>query len=180
MKTQLEDELDKKPFITGTQKITPFLWFQDQAEEAARFYASVFKNSKITSISRYGESGAEVSGMPEGSVMTVTFNIEGQEFVALNGGPVFNFTPAISFYVNCETQEEVDYYWEKLTDGGDERAQQCGWLQDRFGVSWQIVPAAMIRMMNDPDPAKSNRVTQAMIRMKKLDLNVLMKAYDQP
>jgi predicted 3-demethylubiquinone-9 3-methyltransferase (glyoxalase superfamily) len=134
------------------QKITPFLWFNNQAEEAMNFYVSVFKNSQKVSITRYGEVGPGAKGM----VMTARFLIEGQEFVALNGGPVFTFSPAISFVVNCETQEEVDRMWEKLSDGGEK--QQCGWLKDKFGVSWQIVPIVLVEMLNDPDPAKSQQV----------------------
>ncbi len=154
------------------QKITPFLWFDQQAEEAARFYTSIFKNSKLHSITRFGDGAP---GMP-GSVMTVAFEIEGQQFTALNGGPAFAFTPAISFYVDCETQEEVDYLWTRLTEGGQE--EQCGWLKDRFGVSWQIVPRALIELMNDPDPEKANRVMQAMLKMVKIDIATLQRAYD--
>lgn len=161
------------------QKITPCLWFDNQAEEAVNFYISVFKNSKIMSIARYGEAGAEVSGRPKGTVMTVTFQLDGQEFMALNGGPVFTFSPAISFIVNCETQEEVDELWEKLSEGGDEKAQQCGWLKDKYGVSWQIVPAILGEMMSDPDPEKSNRVMKALLPMKKLDIKTLKRVYEQ-
>ena len=134
---------------TNMQRITPFLWFDSQAEEAASFYASIFKNSKIVSITRYGEEGAQASGRPKGTVMTVAFQLDGQEFVALNGGPYFKFTEAISFVVNCESQDEVDYYWEKLSEGGDEKAQQCGWLKDKYGVSWQIVPRPSGRLLSD-------------------------------
>ena len=133
----------------GVQKIIPFLWFDKQAEEAARFYASIFKNSRIGEVTRYGKEGYEVHGMEEGTVMTVDFEIEGQKFVALNGGPVFKFNEAISFQVLCETQEDVDYYWEKLSEGGDKKAQQCGWLKDRYGVSWQIVPKVLVKMIQD-------------------------------
>ena len=153
-------------------KITPFLWFDDQAEEAAEFYTSIFKNSKIGTISRFGEEGP---GAP-GSVMTVTFQIEGQEFTALNGGPHFNFTPAISFFVNCETQAEVDELWEKLSAGGEE--EQCGWLKDRYGVSWQIVPGILLEMLQDEDAEKSRRVTSAMLQMVKIDIEKLKLAYD--
>jgi predicted 3-demethylubiquinone-9 3-methyltransferase (glyoxalase superfamily) len=153
------------------KKIIPFLWFDHQAEEAANFYTSIFKNSKIGSISRYGEAGPG----PAGSAMVVNFEIEGQEFSALNGGPVFNFTPAISFLVNCETQEEVDFYWGKLSEGG--QVQQCGWLTDKFGVTWQIVPTILGQLMSDPDPVKAGRVTQAMLKMIKLDISELKKAY---
>ena len=160
------------------QKITPFLWFDDNAEEAAKFYVSIFKNSKITGVSRYGESAAKASGRPKGSVMTVAFELEGQPFVALNGGPVFTFSPAISLFVNCETQKEIDELWEKLTDGGEE--VECGWLKDKYGVSWQIVPSGIVEMISDPDAARSDRVMQAVVKMKKLDIAVLKKAYGQP
>ncbi len=155
------------------QKITTFLWFNDKAEEAVNFYISVFKNSKILRVSRYGDAGPG----PKGSLMVASFELDGQKFMALNGGPHFSFTPAISLLVNCETQEEVDEYWEKLTEGGKE--VQCGWLEDKFGLSWQIVPVAMGDLMSDPDPEKSKRVMEAMLKMKKLDINVLQAAYDQ-
>lgn len=161
------------------QKITPCLWFDDNAEEAVNFYIYIFKNSKVLSITRYGEAGAEVSGRPKGTVMTVEFEINGQEFIALNGGPVFKFNEAISFVVNCGSQDEVDYYWEKLSEGGDEKAQQCGWLKDKYGLSWQIVPTALGKMLNDPDPVKSERVMKAMLQMKKLDIETLKQAYEQ-
>ena len=161
------------------QKITPCLWFDDKAEEAANFYASIFKNSKITGSTRYGEAGAEVSGRPRGSVLTVAFELDGQTFTALNGGPMFKFNEAISFQVNCQTQEEVDYYWEKLSEGGDDKAQQCGWLKDRYGVSWQIVPTTLSEMLNDRDPAKSERVMKALLQMKKLDIRTLRQAYER-
>jgi len=154
-------------------KITPFLWFDAQAEEAVDLYTSIFKNSKIESISRYGEEGPG----PKGSVMTVAFQLDGQEFVALNGGPEFPFTEAISFYVHCETQEEVDNFWEKLSEGGEKG--QCGWLKDKFGVSWQIVPNILGELMNDPDAEKSRRVVKAMLQMNKLDIERLKKAYEQ-
>src|SRR5687768_2281423 len=137
------------------QKITPCLWFDDQAEAAVRFYTGIFKNSKIGTIARYGEAGREVHGKPAGSVMTVAFELNGQPFTALNGGPDFKFNEAISFQVHCETQEEVDYYWQKLSQSGDKEAQQCGWLKDKYGVSWQVVPRVLIEMLNDPDPKKS-------------------------
>jgi len=159
------------------QKITPFLWFDDQAEEAAKFYTAIFRNSKIGTIARYGEAGREVHGRPAGSVMTVAFELDGQAFTALNGGPVFKFNEAISFQVNCETQEEVEYYWGKLSRGGDEKAQQCGWLKDKYGVSWQVVPTALPEMINDPDPAKSQSVMKAMLQMKKIDIEKLKQAY---
>ncbi len=154
------------------QKITPFLWFENRAEEAAEFYTSIFKNSKILEISRFGEG---TPGEP-GAVMTVTFELEGQRFVALNGGPVFHFTPAISFYVDCATQEEVDYFWERLTDGGEE--SMCAWLTDKFGVSWQIVPRLLTQLMSDPDRTKAQRVIDAMLQMRKIDTAALQKAYD--
>ncbi len=157
------------------QKITPFLWFDDQAEEAVKFYTSVFKNSKIGRILRYSEEAAKASGRPAGSVLTVELEMEGQKFVALNGGPLFKFNESISFVVNCETQEEVDYFWEKLTaDGGQE--SQCGWLKDKFGLSWQVVPTVLIDMLHDKDSKKSERVTAAMLQMKKIDINKLKEA----
>ncbi len=159
------------------QKITPFLWFDDNAEEAANFYVSIFKNSRIVSVARYGDAAAAAAGRPKGSVMTVAFELEGQPFVALNGGPVFTFSPAISFAVNCGTQKEIDELWERLSAGGEE--QECGWLKDRYGVSWQIVPAALGEMVTDSDPAKSERVMAALMQMKKLDLEELKKAYEQ-
>jgi predicted 3-demethylubiquinone-9 3-methyltransferase (glyoxalase superfamily) len=154
------------------QKITPFLWFDSQAEEAAKFYTSIFKNSKITTVARYGEN----TPGPAGSVMAVAFELDGQEFVALNGGPVFSFTPAISFYVHCQTQEEVDMFWNKLSEGGE--TSMCGWLKDKFGVSWQIVPTVLGELMADKDPVKANRVTQAMLKMTKLDIAKLKQAYE--
>lgn len=155
------------------QKIFPSLWFDHQAEEAANFYISIFKNSKMGTIARYGEAGPG----PEGAVMTVTFQLEGQDFMAINGGPVFHFTEAISFYVNCETQEEVDVLWAKLTaDGGEE--SMCGWLKDKYGVSWQIVPTELEKLLNASDPEKARRVTEAMFQMKKLDIGVLRRAYE--
>jgi predicted 3-demethylubiquinone-9 3-methyltransferase (glyoxalase superfamily) len=159
------------------RKITPCLWFDDQAEEAAAFYTGVFKNSKIVTVSRYGEAGKEIHGKPAGSVMTVAFELEGQTFTALNGGPIFKFNEAISFQVDCETQAEVDHYWTKLSEGGDPSAQQCGWLKDRYGVSWQIVPRALVEMLMDPDAGKSQRVMTAMLRMKKIDIGELKLAY---
>jgi predicted 3-demethylubiquinone-9 3-methyltransferase (glyoxalase superfamily) len=159
------------------QKITPCLWFDNQAEEAVNFYVSVFKNSKIGNIIRYGEEGYEIHKMPAGTVMTVEFQIEGQDFLALNGGPVFKFNEAISFQVHCKTQEEVDHYWEKLTKGGDKNAQQCGWLKDKYGVSWQIVPTVLPEMLQDKDPEKSQRVMKALLQMHKLDIKRLEQAY---
>lgn len=161
------------------QKITPCLWFDNQAEEAARFYTAIFRNSKIGNISRYGEAGHEVHGRPAGSVMTVTFELDGQAFTALNGGPVFKFNEAVSFMVNCESQGEVDFYWEKLSEGGDKQAQQCGWLKDKFGMSWQIVPTELGKLMSDPDSAKSGRVMQALLPMKKIDIAGLKRAYGE-
>jgi predicted 3-demethylubiquinone-9 3-methyltransferase (glyoxalase superfamily) len=160
------------------QKITPCLWFDHQAEEAVRFYVSIFENSSIGHINRNGKEGYEVHGKPEGSVLTVTFRLQGQEFTALNGGPIFKFTEALSFIVGCETQEEVDRYWDALTEGGEENAQQCGWLKDRYGLSWQVVPNALFDMMKDSDAAKSGRVMSALLQMKKLDLAALQRAYD--
>ena len=153
-------------------KITPFLWFDNNAEEAMHFYTSIFKNSEILSVSRYGE-GAPVQA---GTVMTCTFVLDGQTFTALNGGPHFKFTEAISFYVNCETQEEVDELWEKLTDGGEE--SQCGWLKDKYGLSWQIIPTALGELMGDPDPEKSRRVMEAMLQMHKIEIEKLQQAYE--
>jgi predicted 3-demethylubiquinone-9 3-methyltransferase (glyoxalase superfamily) len=160
------------------QKITPCLWFDHQAEEAARLYTSIFKNSRIGRISRYGEAGKEIHGRPAGSVMTVELELDGQTFTALNGGPIFQFNEAVSFQVNCETQEEVDYYWEKLSEGGDEKAQQCGWLKDRYGLSWQVVPTILNEMVQDPESEKSQRAMEAMLRMKKLDIAELKRAYE--
>jgi predicted 3-demethylubiquinone-9 3-methyltransferase (glyoxalase superfamily) len=159
------------------QKITPCLWFDDQAEEAVAFYTSIFKNSKVVAVSRYGEAGKEIHGRPAGSVMTVAFELEGQTFTALNGGPVFRFNEAISFQIDCETQAEVDHYWRRLSEGGDPNAQQCGWLKDRYGLSWQIVPRVLIEMLMDPDAGKSQRVMTAMLRMKKIDIDELRRAY---
>ena len=163
--------------MPNTQKITPCLWFDNQAEEAVTFYTGIFRNSRILNISRYGEAGREIHGKPAGSVMTIAFELDGQAFTALNGGPVFKFNEAISFQVNCETKEEVDYYWEKLSEGGDESAQQCGWLKDKYGASWQVVPGVLPEMMRDPNPEKSGRVMEAMLRMKKIDIDELKRAY---
>jgi predicted 3-demethylubiquinone-9 3-methyltransferase (glyoxalase superfamily) len=159
------------------QWITPCLWFDDQGEEAAKFYCGIFKNSKITKIARYGEAGKEIHGRPAGSVMTVAFELDGQSFTALNGGPIFKFNEAISLQVNCETQEEVDYYWEKLSAGGDKNAQQCGWLKDKFGLSWQIVPTILPGLVTDPVSEKSERAFAAMLKMKKLDIAELKRAH---
>lgn len=153
------------------QKITPFLWFDDQAEEAMNFYVSIFKNSKVASITRYGEAGPG----PKGTVMSATFSLDGQEFFAINGGPLFKFTEAISLFVNCETQQEVDELWDKLSAGG--KPSRCGWLKDKFGLSWQIIPSALGKMLGDKDAAKAKRVMQAMLKMDKLDINKLAQAY---
>jgi len=155
------------------QRITPFLWFDNQAEQAVDFYIAIFKNSKTTAVARYGESGPG----PAGSVMTVAFQLDGQDFVALNGGPHFQFTEAISLVVNCETQAEVDYFWEKLSEGGQE--VQCGWLKDKYGLSWQVVPTVLAAMLQDADATRSQRVMQALMHMKKLDIAQLQQAYAQ-
>jgi predicted 3-demethylubiquinone-9 3-methyltransferase (glyoxalase superfamily) len=157
-------------------KITPCLWFDHEAEEAARLYTGIFKNSKITSIQYYPAVGQEIHGRPEGSVMTVNFELDGKPFLALNGGPIFKFNEAISFEIECETQEELDHYWEKLSAGGDPEAQQCGWLKDKFGVSWQVVPKVLNELIADPDKAKSDRVFTAMLKMQKLDIEPLKRA----
>jgi predicted 3-demethylubiquinone-9 3-methyltransferase (glyoxalase superfamily) len=157
------------------QKITPFLWFDNQAEEAANFYVSVFSNSKIMSVARYGDEAAKASGRPKGSIMTIGFELDGQHFTALNGGPVFKFTEAISFVAHCKTQKEVDHLWEKLSQGGEE--SRCGWLKDKYGVSWQVVPDALIKLLQDKDPAKSRRVMQAMLQMSKIDIKILEQAH---
>ena len=160
------------------QKITPFLWFDHQAEEAVKFYTSIFKNSKIGRILRYSEEAAKASGQPPRSVLTIEFEIEGEKFVALNGGPQFKFNESISFVVNCESQKDVDYYWQKLTaHGGEESA--CGWLKDKFGVSWQITPTVLIDMLHDNDSAKSERAMHAMLQMQKIDIATLKEAYDR-
>ena len=160
------------------QKVTPCLWFNNQAEDAAKFYASIFKNSKIGDMTRYGEAGAKVSGRPKGSVMTVTFEIEGQEFVALNGGPHFTFSEAISLMVRCETQKEIDEMWEELSQGGEKG--QCGWLKDKYGLSWQIVSPVWDEMLRDKDVAKSERVMKAILQMTKPDIKTVKQAYEQP
>jgi predicted 3-demethylubiquinone-9 3-methyltransferase (glyoxalase superfamily) len=160
-----------------THRIAPCLWFDDEAEDAAKFYTSIFKNSKVVGISRYGEAGHEIHGRPAGSVMTVAFELDGQSFTALNGGPIFKFNEAISLQVFCDTQQEVDHYWEKLGASGDKNAQQCGWLKDKYGVSWQVVPTVVVEMMTDPDRAKSDRAMRAILQMKKIDIAALKKAY---
>ena len=158
------------------QKITPFLWFDDQAEQAAKFYTSVFKNSKVGRILRYDETSAKTAGRPAGSVLTIEFEIGGQKFTALNGGPQFKFNESVSFVVNCETQNEIDYFWEKLTAGGGQESE-CGWLKDKFGLSWQITPTVLIDMLNDKDPKKAGQVMKAMMQMQKIEINKLKAAY---
>ena len=160
------------------QKITPFMWFDGKAEEAVNFYVSVFSNSAIGTVTRYGKEAVQASGQPAGSVMTMAFRIEGQDFVALNGGPYFKFTEAISFVVNCDTQEEIDHYWGKLSAGGDPTAQRCGWLKDRYGVSWQIVPKSLGSLLQGSDAVGSGRVMQALLQMTKLDIARLQQAYE--
>ena len=159
------------------QKITPFLWFNDQAEQAAKFYTSIFKKSKIRNIACYGDAGSKVARRAKGSVMTVSFELDGQEFTALNGGPVFKFTEAVSFVVNCKDQKEVDYFWSRLSAGGEEG--QCGWLKDKYGVSWQVVPTVLLELLAGKDAAKSERVMQAMLQMKKMDIKKLKAAAAQ-
>ncbi len=160
------------------QKIIPCLWFNDQAEEAVNLYTSLIKNSKIGKIMRYDKASAEVSGQPEGSILTIDFELDGQQFSALNGGPLFKFTEAVSFMIMCDTQEEIDMLWNKLGEGGDPTAQQCGWLKDKFGLSWQIVPTVLQTLLTDSDPAKAQRTMKAMLEMKKLDIAQLQKAHD--
>ncbi|WP_426070999.1 VOC family protein [Janthinobacterium sp. DSP2-3-3] len=161
----------------SVQKITPCLWFNGHAEVAARFYTQIFPNSKIGQILRYGEEGKEFHGQAPGSVLTVAFELDGQTFTGLNGGPLFQFSEAISFQVNCETQDEVDHYWTQLSEGGPPEAQQCSWLKDQFGVSWQIVPTIMIKLLTDPDPVKAQRVMKAMMGMKKINIGEIKRAY---
>ena len=158
--------------------LTTCLWFNNQAEEAARFYTAIFKHSKIGTITHYGVAGSRASGQPEGTVMTVEFELNGQRFTALNGGPHFKFNEAVSFQIMCETQVEVDHYWNRLGEGGDPKAQVCGWLKDKYGLSWQVVPTALSRMMSDPDKAKAGRAMQAMLQMKKLDIAELERAFE--
>jgi predicted 3-demethylubiquinone-9 3-methyltransferase (glyoxalase superfamily) len=155
------------------QKVTPFLWFDTNAEEAMNFYVSIFKNSKVLGVTRYGDAGPG----PKGSVMTVAFELDGQKFIALNGGPQFPFTEAVSFSVDCKTQEEVDEFWEKLSEGGEE--SRCGWLKDKYGLSWQVVPTVLVEMLQDKDPEKSKRVMEAMLKMDKIDINRLKQAYER-
>jgi predicted 3-demethylubiquinone-9 3-methyltransferase (glyoxalase superfamily) len=166
-----------RSIMASIQRISPCLWFDSQAEDAARFYTTVFKKSKIGRIRGYGEAGREVHRKPAGSVMTVEFELDGQTFTALNAGPLFKFNEAISFQINCETQDEVNYYWEKLRAGGDERAQQCGWLKDRYGVSWQVVPTVLADLIKDPDSEKSQSAMEAMLKLKRLDIDTLKRAY---
>jgi predicted 3-demethylubiquinone-9 3-methyltransferase (glyoxalase superfamily) len=161
-----------------TQPITPCLWFDSQGEEAARFYTGIFKNSKIGKVSRYTEAGHDVHGQPAGKVLTVEFELNGQPFTALNGGPQFKFNEAISFQIMCRDQEEVDYYWNKLGEGGDPKAQQCGWLKDKYGLSWQVVPTELVELLGDPDREKSGRAMEAMLKMKKLDIAELERAFE--
>jgi len=162
------------PNTSAMQKITPFLWFDGQAEEAAKFYTSIFKNSKVLNVSRYSEEASKASGRPAGSVMTVEFELDGQKFIALNGGPAFKFTEAISFVVNCKTQKEIDDFWERLSKGGEK--SQCGWLKDKYGVSWQIVPAILSELLQSKDAQKSKRVMSALLQMSKVDIATLEKA----
>lgn len=162
------------------QRIVPFLWFDHQAEEAARFYTSIFKHARLGRITRYGHEGRDIHGRPAASVMTVEFELEGRQFIALNGGPVFTFNEAISFQVQCGSQAEIDYYWQRLSEGGDVKAQQCGWLKDKFGVSWQLVPAVLGTLLGDTDTRKSSRVMQALLQMKKIEIAALQRAYEQP
>jgi predicted 3-demethylubiquinone-9 3-methyltransferase (glyoxalase superfamily) len=174
----MQENLPRRPAMLHAQKLTPCLWFDGQAEEAAKFYCAIFDHSKITAITYYGKAGQEQHGQPEGSVLTVSFDLDGQSFTGLNGGPAFTFNEAISFQVNCQTQEEVDHFWGRLSAGGPVEAQQCGWLKDRFGVSWQIVPIAMMEMLKDPDTTKSQRAMAAMMQMKKLDIAALQRAFN--
>jgi predicted 3-demethylubiquinone-9 3-methyltransferase (glyoxalase superfamily) len=170
----VQDQIKEKTMPADIQKITPFLWFDDNAEEAVDFYVSVFRDSAVTNVTRYGPEASKASGRPEGTVMTITFQLEGQEFVALNGGPIFRFTEAVSFAVSCGSQEEIDYYWEKLSAGGDEKAQECGWLKDRYGLSWQITPAVLPELLLDPE--KSRKVMKALLQMRKIDIEILKAA----
>ena len=163
-----------------TRAITPCLWFDDQAEEAARYYTGIFKNSRIGKISRYGEAGREITHKAPGTVMMVSFELDGQPFTALNGGPEFKFNEAVSFMIPCGDQKELDYYWDKLSQGGDPKAQQCGWLKDKYGLSWQVVPAMLDDMLGDPNSEKSQRAMEAMLNMKKIDIATLERAYAEP
>ena len=163
--------------MASMQRISPCLWFDDQAEEAARFYVGIFDNSRIVSVTRYNKAGFEIHGRPAGSVMTVEFELDGQSFTALNGGPVFKFNEAVSLQILCEDQAEIDYYWGRLTAGGDPAAQQCGWLKDKFGLSWQVVPRGMAQMLEDPSSPQAERAMQAILGMKKIDVEELHRAY---
>ncbi|MDR0201222.1 MAG: VOC family protein [Delftia acidovorans] len=163
-----------------TGRIQPCLWFDNQGEQAAQFYTEVFPDSRITAIARYGEAGRDIHGRPAGSVMTVQFELDGQPFLALNGGPMFRFNEAVSLMVGCSTQDEIDHYWSRLSEGGDPAARQCGWLKDRYGLSWQIVPARMASWMGGPDAAAAQRVMQALLGMQKLDIAALERAHDGP
>ena len=160
----------------GIQRITPFLWFDHQAEEAVALYTSIFEDSRVVTTVRYGKEGAQASGQKEGAVMTIAFQLAGHDFTALNGGPHFRFNEAISLVVNCRSQDEVDHYWSRLSEGGDEKAQQCGWLKDRYGLSWQVVPTQLVELLSGPDPQKARRATEAMLKMKKIDLTALQRA----
>ena len=164
--------------MRNQHQIAPCLWFDHQAEEAAKFYTGIFENSKIVDVSHYGEAGKEIHGRPPGSVMTVEFELDGQRFSALNGGPLFKFNEAVSLQVYCDTQEDIDYYWDRLTKGGDAKAQQCGWLKDRYGVSWQVVPTELPELLKDSDSEKSQRAMNALLQMKKLDIKELKRAYE--
>lgn len=161
---------------TRFQRITPFLWFDKQAEEAVNFYVSIFENARVLDTTRYSKDASKASGQPEGAAMTVAFQLDGQDFTALNGGPHFKFNEAVSLVVNCRAQAEVDHYWNRLSEGGDPNAQQCGWLKDKYGVSWQIVPTELPKLLTDPDSGKAERVMKAMLQMKKIDLNALKRA----
>jgi predicted 3-demethylubiquinone-9 3-methyltransferase (glyoxalase superfamily) len=161
------------------QKISPCLWFDDNAEDAVKFYTSIFKNASFGNVTRYGKEGYEIHKKKEGTIMTIDFEIERQKFLALNGGPIFKFNEAISFQIYCDTQEEIDYYWDKLSEGGDKNAQVCGWLKDKYGVSWQVVPVALIKMLEDKDSKKTEKVMKAMLQMRKLDIDALQKAYQK-
>lgn len=163
--------------MSRIQRITPCLWFDDQAEAAVAFYTAIFPNSRVLAVSRYGEAGREFHGKPPGSVMTVAFELDGLAFTALNGGPVFRFNEAVSLQVNCDSQDEIDHYWERLSAGGPVEAQQCGWLKDRYGLSWQIVPSVLGELVSDPDPRRGERTMQVLLQMKKLDLAALLKAH---
>jgi predicted 3-demethylubiquinone-9 3-methyltransferase (glyoxalase superfamily) len=164
--------------MATTQRISPFLWFANEAEEAARYYVGIFKNSRITTITRYGTAGFETHHRPAGSVMTVAFELDGQPFTALNGGPNFKFNEAVSFVVTCPNQEEIDYYWGKLTAGGDPKAQQCGWLKDRYGLSWQVVPSILGELFKEENSPGAQRAMEAMLKMKKFDIAAMRRAYD--